>query len=701
LFNSPGRGIETVAAADRLGYDMPVVLWAREVNSLQGTESMAQIYEYDVPETDGATAAARRWVQNALKDTNRPNFAASRSRSRRKSCAKTESDSMAEGGTGDAAAEGAAGETKAEGGCLTWFEVQMALQGSFRNSWTNPHSKKREVMRGDVESCLINGCTEYTSLENPAEVLDALLDLWWDLGYSTPTPSNIWYIELGGRSSTFNEESFKQDLSTLLSHVRPDEIRIVEPPAEGLAPQSKWEDTRRRHYAAEDAHPPGDRRAKTSGSGALHGPTVRAEDGKNWYSGPADPEGASVYLPIKNDGAYHFGVQLLGHKKRSTIWAQNILRGTEDVNLDNTATIRRGIFMRKYRVLSIRERICIPREPAEGVSAGGNSTNSTQPTQGADAARRQQVQQPTNQSNATTSTSGDEMIDASMACTYSAVDIFTSTYAAPIYGCPQNTYRLFFGCVLCSSAATSPTASLSVSSCQACASSRHLTCDGLACQDCPQGYVSNVGSLLIGVSKCVRETKTVCGSAMFVVLYHLVRNMGSLLIGVSKSERDRDGATARKGEIVCVSAMLAVICVCVHIAVQCARALELEYLPTHSHAHHTRGHPRASLLIHQHALAHTGECQPFGSWIFRLKGPIDEGKTTQDLTGHRQGLAPHTTFNLARFLSAVAQVKERRDRETERARARERARERESLEVRVYVCMCVSVSVRVCVCTCL
>ena len=177
--------------------------------------------------------------------------------------------------------------------------------------------------------------------------------------------------------------------------------------------------------------------------------------------------------------------------------------------------------------------------------------------------------------------------------------------------------------------------------------------------------------------------------------------MGSLLIGVSKSERDREGATARKGEIVCVSAMLAVICVCVHIAVQCARALELEYLPTHSHAHHTRGHPRASLLIHQHALAHTGECQPFGSWIFRLKGPIDEGKTTQDLTGHRQGLAPHTTFNLARFLSAVAQVKERRDRETERARARERARERESLEVRVYVCMCVSVSVRVCVCTCL
>ncbi len=76
-------------------------------------------------------------------------------------------------------------------------------------------------------------------------------------------------------------------------------------------------------------------------------------------------------------------------------------------------------------------------------------------------------QQPTNQSNVSTSTSTakDEMIDDSMTCSFNAIDIFTSTYAEPIYGCPQNTYRKLFGCDICSSTATSPTASLSVGSC--------------------------------------------------------------------------------------------------------------------------------------------------------------------------------------------------------------------------------------------
>jgi len=411
----------------------------------------------------------------------------------------------------DAAAAGdAAGNEEAGGGCLTWFEIQTALQGSFQKSWTNPHTNKREVMRGDVDSCLINICSEYTSLENPAEVLDAVLDLWWDLGYSTPTPSNIWYIELAGRPSTFDEKNFKKDLSTLLSHVRPDEIRIVELPVEGLAPQSKWKDTGRRHYAEEDFPLPRARRATSSGSGV-------AGNGKNWYSGPADPVGASTYVPIKNDGAYHFGVQLLGHKVRSTDWAQNILRGTEDVNLDKTAMVRRGIFMRKHRVLSVRERKCFSRADQGGGNSTNftNSTNSTQSTQGTKSVRRrlmQQPKQPTNQSNVSTSTSTtkDEVTDDSMTCTVNAIDIFTSTYAEPIYGCPQNSYRNFFGCDLCSSSATSPTASLSARSCQACASSRHLTCDGLGCQDCPKGYVSNVGSLLIGVTEGEEERESVC-----------------------------------------------------------------------------------------------------------------------------------------------------------------------------------------------
>ena len=517
LFESSGRGIETVAAADRQGYGMPVVLWAREDNIIQGKSSLEPFYEYDVPKTEGSTAAAkaaRSWVEDNITATKHRDSAGNlhRHESRRKSCAKSVPDPVAAGKSGpDAAAAGdAAGNEEAGGGCLTWFEIQTALQGSFQKSWTNPHTNKREVMRGDVDSCLINICSEYTSLENPAEVLDAVLDLWWDLGYSTPTPSNIWYIELAGRPSTFDEKNFKKDLSTLLSHVRPDEIRIVELPVEGLAPQSKWKDTGRRHYAEEDFPLSRARRATSSGSGV-------AGNGKNWYSGPADPVGASTYVPIKNDGAYHFGVQLLGHKVRSTDWAQNILRGTEDVNLDKTAMVRRGIFMRKHRVLSVRERKCFSRADQGGGNSTNftNSTNSTQSTQGTKSVRRrlmQQPKQPTNQSNVSTSTSTtkDEVTDDSMTCTVNAIDIFTSTYAEPIYGCPQNSYRNFFGCDLCSSSATSPTASLSARSCQACASSRHLTCDGLGCQDCPKGYVSNVGSLLIGVTEGEEERESVC-----------------------------------------------------------------------------------------------------------------------------------------------------------------------------------------------
>jgi len=156
---------------------------------------------------------------------------------------------------------------------------------------------------------------------------------------------------------------------------------------------------------------------------------------------------------------------------------------------------------------------------SQGRSGGGNftnstnSTNSTQYTQGVkSASRRLMQQQPTNQSNVSTSTSTakDEMIDDSMTCSFNAIDIFTSTYAEPIYGCPQNTYRKLFGCDICSSTATSPTASLSVGSCQACASSRHLTCDGLGCQDCPKGYISNVGSLLIGMKEREEERESVC-----------------------------------------------------------------------------------------------------------------------------------------------------------------------------------------------
>ena len=102
----------------------------------------------------------------------------------------------------------------------------------------------------------------------------------------------------------------------------------------------------------------------------------RSVNGKNWYSGFGDPEGPSNYVPIRNDGAYHIGLQLLGHKPRSTLWAQLILRGFENIDLDDTAPARRALFFRKYRVLSVREEICAPIVKLND-DTSTNSTNAT------------------------------------------------------------------------------------------------------------------------------------------------------------------------------------------------------------------------------------------------------------------------------------------------------------------------------------
>ena len=235
---------------------------------------------------------------------------------------------------------------------------------------------------------------------------------------------------------------------------------------------------------------------------------IRSLDAKNWYSGDADPNGPSEYVPIKNDGAYYVVLRLLGHKPRSTLWAQKLLRGTEDVNLDSTGASRRAVFLRKYRVLSLREMQCIPKE---GNSSNGTNTSvtSTDAVTDAATARRRLLQQQQGNRTNTSSTSGgardpamlDDDSTQAMSCTTTAVDVFTSSYAVPIYECPQNTYRFLYGCVTCGLTATSATASIAIEACQACASSRHLTCTGDACQDCPAGSVSNTGSLLISDCK--------------------------------------------------------------------------------------------------------------------------------------------------------------------------------------------------------
>ena len=453
LFNSPGSGIETVAAADKAGYDVPTVPWVNEENSLAKKSSTMPQYKYSSPSA-AAVTARRAGIESIL-----PLFAA-----------RT---------TGYPTRAVTAGKNE---GLMSWLEVQNSLLGSFPQLRINPHSGKQEVMRGDVDACQITGCSEYAAMENPLEILDAQLDLWNMLGFSDSYPSNRWYLELGGDVSAFDADTFKRDLSTLVSHVRPANILVVDGPMQGSVPifysnQDK-DATRRRVWL-------GGREDEMSVRSSMDANVAGASAGtRNWYSR------GSNYAPIKNDGSFYVGIVMQGHKPRSSKWAQQILRGMEDTTLDPTGSARRDVFMHKYRVLSVRELECVKATPVDiqaAAAAGGILPSSSRRL--LDAANH------SNASNASARQgfeSGDKLV-----CTETMVDIFTSIYVTPIYLCPQNTYRRLFGCRPCDLTATSPAGSLAADACRACGPSQHLTCTGDACQSCPPGHVSNPGSLIL------------------------------------------------------------------------------------------------------------------------------------------------------------------------------------------------------------
>eukprot|EP00961_Rhodomonas_salina_P098956 1331117-Rhodomonas_salina.2 len=62
-------------------------------------------------------------------------------------------------------------------GCMSWEEVQLELLNRFENSWINPFTAQRDIMRGDPASCAAAECTEYTPMENAREIFDAVSTL--------------------------------------------------------------------------------------------------------------------------------------------------------------------------------------------------------------------------------------------------------------------------------------------------------------------------------------------------------------------------------------------------------------------------------------------------------------------------------------------------------------------------------------------
>uniref|UniRef100_A0A7S0HRZ3 Uncharacterized protein n=1 Tax=Hanusia phi TaxID=3032 RepID=A0A7S0HRZ3_9CRYP len=306
-------GIKSVAEADRSGYDVPTVVWAREDDSLLGLKSTSRIYDYNVSKLPAG--GLRRSTANTTAATS--------------SC------------TGE--------------DCVSWFDVQTDLVGLSSKPWVNPFNGKVQIMRGDPQSCATLGCSTFTPMENPGEISDAVLDLWLMLGFSDKFPSNLWYFELGGQASTFTASAFRTDLAALVSHVLASNIEIVDGPTEGLASESFWSSitTRRslRGRTGEDTSRAN--HLNSLGRESKQETTSRLRAEQNWYSGIDSP-----YVPILNDGAYRVTIIMYGHKPRATGWAEDILRGSEDQTLDTTATARRSAFARKWRLLSIHEKAC-------------------------------------------------------------------------------------------------------------------------------------------------------------------------------------------------------------------------------------------------------------------------------------------------------------------------------------------------------
>eukprot|EP00960_Hanusia_phi_P006742 192725-Hanusia_phi.AAC.3 len=122
LYSNPQEGIMTVAAADMAGYNMPTVIWVRNVNNLAGTKSTDKVF----PPFSTSISSGRRQLNGCQQN------------------------------------------------CLSWQDVERSLLPYLKNPWIDPFTAKPDIMLGDSAGCVVNNCDEYTIMENSNEIYSAV-----------------------------------------------------------------------------------------------------------------------------------------------------------------------------------------------------------------------------------------------------------------------------------------------------------------------------------------------------------------------------------------------------------------------------------------------------------------------------------------------------------------------------------------------
>ena len=425
LYAGDSPGVRSVAAADEHGYDMPTVFWVRD-KRVENGKSVSS----DDPQYPTAPVARRKGIGGVLDHLNQWLL------------------SLGDGELVGGGQRRIGVCPSGSGECLSWVEVQRnLLRSAFRTPWIDPYTMQGDIKRGDAVNCAINGCTDYAPMENPVEIFDSVLDTWETLGFRDAVPSDRYFFRLYGSAADFDRMSFQEGLSAVLSHIKSENIDIIEDPTQETAV------------------------SVGAGAGSTQAAARRASAQGPPYDGySGSVMGADSYVPLTNLGAYKVVVVLYAHKRRAIDAAVANLLAKEDLQLDPTAQARRTHFIHEWKLMSLEEELCTP-----------------------------------------TSVLVDGKAEQRTVCTRSMRDIFTTAFARPAYACPQNTYRNDLQCISCPIEMTSPTASTEVAACRNCAPSfdvasqrfaySYLSCDGATCNACPPGTLSGPGAL--GLAACV------------------------------------------------------------------------------------------------------------------------------------------------------------------------------------------------------
>ena len=334
-------GIETVAAADSAGYDVPTIIWVRDTSLLDKTYSSDKIYKDSGRQTGARRGAS--WVDSgtALRDSatmltdtvgrdGELGWGGNRDRltelvTVRRSMGAIESTGQRRQNTTTTA--------KCTDCDTSWDDLMRRLNKNFRRSYIDPFTGKADIKKGDLQSCAASGCDEYTIVSNPTEIHETVIDIWNTLGYRTNFSSEKWHMELYGRALDFNASKFRRDLARLLRHVASSDVLITQGPRQVQAPLE---------LGAEEVE-------------------SACDISKNCYIGYSGTSfGSPRYFPKSNKGYFTLSLNILGPSKRRVDLAENNLRATENTKLDKTGMQRRTEFLRRWRILWVAEDKCLP-----------------------------------------------------------------------------------------------------------------------------------------------------------------------------------------------------------------------------------------------------------------------------------------------------------------------------------------------------